>query len=310
MAVNGKSYLLPINAGRSADSFLPLQEAIYEPLNSRTMLYKLVVIDACRNDPKKGPPPNVPGGTLKGRGNSEVVDGIVGGKAFQLETPPKGIYVMASCDDDQFSWEDDSLHHGVFMNFIIKGIAEGKAVQSRDGYLKAYDLYQYAVNQTMNHMNNRGANNNPDLVQVPRAKGDVNQYPVFGRPGIVGNTEFAGLDLTQGSSNHDRFMREIAQSHNLDLFDLRKSNLSGLDLSGFSMKKIWLEDATLRGTTLNKVNLTGAHCQRAIFEEARLRSAILSGDFRNCNFRSADLTHADRRGLFQGADFTGASGIP
>jgi len=74
---------------------------IYDSLESSFAGTKLVLIDACRNDPTPG------------RGRGIDADGA---------PPPRGVGVLFSCARGQRAYEPDALRHGVFFHFVLEGL--------------------------------------------------------------------------------------------------------------------------------------------------------------------------------------------
>jgi uncharacterized caspase-like protein len=106
----GVSYLCPVETRLDRPETLVSLEGIYKRLSACRASQKLLVVDACRNDPR-------PGGQKSPRATEETQ-----GFARSLEKPPEGILVLASCAAGQVSWEDKELGHGVFMYYVLKGL--------------------------------------------------------------------------------------------------------------------------------------------------------------------------------------------
>jgi sulfatase modifying factor 1 len=132
---DGVSYLCPVETRLDRPETLVSLEGIYNRLSACRAGQKLLLVDACRNDPR-------PGGQKGPRTTDETK-----GFARSLEKPPEGILVLASCAPGQVSWEDArQLGHGVFMNFVLKGLA-GEA-KDKDGEVTMLGLYKYASKET------------------------------------------------------------------------------------------------------------------------------------------------------------------
>jgi uncharacterized protein YjbI with pentapeptide repeats len=302
-----KSYLLPYDflTETGEERLISLTDHVYNPLKTRKDVpYKMVIIDACRNDPKKGKAPLVPGGILKARDNDillELERNRASGRsqAFELEYPPKGIFALASCTDDQFSWEDNTLGHGVFMNFIIEGIS-GKAARE-DGMLSALELFNYSREHTIDHLKDQVARD-PRTTQTPYEKSNTPVYPVLGQPGKVGVIAFQGKDVSEGSALHQKFM-EHARKYGLDTADLTRTTMNNLKLKGVSLTGARLIEARLVGTDLTEADLTSADLTGANASNAVFRGAVAVGaDFTRANLTGADFDHADTRGAIFATD--------
>jgi len=112
-------------------SLVSLQD-IYKELEKCEAGMKLLLVDACRNDPQ----------TDNSRSRPEV-------KLDSATRPPKdppsgGIAAFYSCSSGQKAYEDADLKHGVFFHFVIEGL---RGAAARDG---ASDIYlrdlEYFVN--------------------------------------------------------------------------------------------------------------------------------------------------------------------
>jgi formylglycine-generating enzyme required for sulfatase activity len=154
--LNGKSYLCPEEARLEEPATLISLEGVYEKLQRCSASFKLLLVDACRNDPR-------PGGTksLTPTAQSRQF-------AQSLDHPPEGILLLTSCAPGQISWEDESLGHGVFMHFVLEGL-DGAADVEHQGRVSLTELYRY-VNQKTKSYVIRQFNNS----QTPALKGDIN----------------------------------------------------------------------------------------------------------------------------------------
>jgi formylglycine-generating enzyme required for sulfatase activity len=89
--------------------------------------------------------------------------------AKALMTPPTGVMVLASCAPGQVSLEDDDLQHGVFMHFLVKGLAgaadeRGEELQGNgNGRVSLSELFDYASQQTELFVKRRRVVQTPQL---------------------------------------------------------------------------------------------------------------------------------------------------
>jgi tetratricopeptide (TPR) repeat protein len=108
------AYLCPADArpfGDETGSLVSL-EGIYARLDKSFASAKLLLLDACRDDP-----------ALKRGARGLSGDGLSG--------PPSGVAVLFSCRAGQLAFEDDKLRHGVFFHFVLEGL-KGKAANEDD----------------------------------------------------------------------------------------------------------------------------------------------------------------------------------
>jgi hypothetical protein len=135
--LEGTSYLCPADAmlNKAEDTMITVK-SVYEPLSQCKAGYKLLIVDACRNDPRK------PRARSVERDDSLHQNDFAG----SMKDPPTGILALVSCSAGETSLEDDSLQHGVFMHFVIDGLA-GNA-RDRDGGIRLLGLCNYATSKT------------------------------------------------------------------------------------------------------------------------------------------------------------------
>ncbi len=122
---------------------------LYDQLEASKGGFKLLLVDACRNDP------------LNPRRSVRPVVDLQSVTRPLKKRPPGGVAALFSCSEGQFAYEDDDLKHGVFFHFVIEGW-QGKADQeagNRDGKLTLGELASYTsmevfkyVDRTRNDM--------------------------------------------------------------------------------------------------------------------------------------------------------------
>ncbi len=96
---------------------------------------KLLVIDACRNDPQLPGQRNVAGlGDRKGLGET-------------LENPPAGVMLLSSCSPGEISMEAENFKHGVFMHYLLEGL-QVAADGNSNRRISVQELANYADQKT------------------------------------------------------------------------------------------------------------------------------------------------------------------
>lgn len=114
---------------------------LYEKLDQSTAETKLVVIDACRDDP------------VAGKGITKV------------PLPPEGIAVLLSCSPGEQAYESNERKHGIFFYWLLDGL-RGKARNDENnitfGQLAEY--VQRKVARNVPNMVGEGAKQSPNLV--------------------------------------------------------------------------------------------------------------------------------------------------
>ncbi len=116
-----KFYFCPLQGKLTDAATLVSLNEIYDRLKGCAAGYKLLLADACRNDPgARGPriipeEANVPSVTRP-----------------QFAAPPGGVMAFYSCSASQYAYEPEDLQHGVFFHFLIEGL-KGQADLDGDG---------------------------------------------------------------------------------------------------------------------------------------------------------------------------------
>jgi formylglycine-generating enzyme required for sulfatase activity len=141
------SYFCPTDARPFADetSTLVSLRALYGELDRSFAGVKLLLVDACRDDPRAG------------RGTR----GIDGDTAPR---PPSGVAALFSCRSGQRAFEDEKLAHGVFFHYVLQGL-RGKARNS-DNEVTFLGLAEYVTRQVSRDVPRRiggGARQSPSL---------------------------------------------------------------------------------------------------------------------------------------------------
>ena len=126
---------------------------IYTALQASQAKFKLLVADACRDNP------------FKGRRSALVADmGL-------SRDPPPGIALLRSCGPGETSLEDANLKKGVFTHFLLEGLT-GAADMNNDGVITFLELYMYTQSKTQTHALREHRSR-----QSPYFKGEVSDFP-------------------------------------------------------------------------------------------------------------------------------------
>jgi formylglycine-generating enzyme required for sulfatase activity len=115
---------------KPSDLLLSLDE-LYRQLDQCTAGKKILLVDACRNDPSRS-------------GESRALESITLPK---LPPPPGGTVAFFSCSANQKAVDPAELGHGVFFYYVIEGL-KGKADSSdgdhpKDGVIDMAELQHY-----------------------------------------------------------------------------------------------------------------------------------------------------------------------
>lgn len=148
------SKLKTANDITASNNLLDLSE-LYTALNTSQAGGKLLLVDACRNDPSK------PAVT---RSTSSVT-------LPPLPPPPGGIAAFFSCSANQRAFEDSTLKHGVFFHHVIqalKGDADtATAKRPADGQISLAELSEHVSSATYDFVQQKFR-----AKQAPELKGE------------------------------------------------------------------------------------------------------------------------------------------
>ena len=108
---------------------------------------KLMIVDACRNDPKLG-----------GQRTMKATDGMRQfTDSLKQEPLPEGVVLLNSCAPGEISWEEEKFGHGVFMHFLLDGL-NGQADRDGNGGVSLGELSRYAAAETGLYVTRRWSN--------------------------------------------------------------------------------------------------------------------------------------------------------
>lgn len=152
-----KSYFCPADADLDDPDrkrLIPLSE-IYDQLEKCAARQKLLLVDACRNDPQ----------SQLSRSRDTVNLATV--TRPQSEPVPEGILALFSCTAGQQSFEFPQLKHGIFFHHVLRAF-DGGADGDRDEKLTLDELVTYTRKQTQDF-----ARVNLAAAQTPELKGTI-----------------------------------------------------------------------------------------------------------------------------------------
>lgn len=124
-------YFCPADAklGDKTNTLVPLSE-VYAQLQECKAGFKLMLVDACRNDP-------VSDFSRTARPSVKLEGGF-----RTRAAPPGGVVAFYSCSAGQKAYEHDALKHGIFFHFLIKGL-NGEADGNKDRKVTLGELEDY-----------------------------------------------------------------------------------------------------------------------------------------------------------------------
>ncbi len=159
---------------------LPLEE-LYTELGKCHAGTKLLIVDACRNDPTQPGP---------------FRTGVASGTLPKLAPPPGGTAAFFSCKPNQMAVEDKALGQGVFTHFLVQGL-EGQADQPlagkpADGIITFSELTTYVANNTYSYVFDK----HNGLKQSPEMRGEFDLNLPLAKVSLKVLTNTIGMQLT------------------------------------------------------------------------------------------------------------------
>ncbi len=125
LEIDGARFFCPSDANPAEVTTLLPFDWLCDELRACPAALKVVLVDACRihhqakNAEQAGKVPIVSGGCL----------------------------ILSSCSSGEIACESDEARHGVFMNYVLKGLA-GQADSNKDGRVTVLELWDYAAPAT------------------------------------------------------------------------------------------------------------------------------------------------------------------
>jgi tetratricopeptide (TPR) repeat protein len=138
--IGAESYFLPTNADpANTDTLISIKADIYDEMQRSQAGRKLLLVDACRNDPQ-----------TSDNSRSAGVTPLPLPRSLVSNPVPQGIAALFSCNKEQKSFEDPVLRHGVFFYQVIQAWT-GEADSDRDGQVTLQELETFVRRETKNH---------------------------------------------------------------------------------------------------------------------------------------------------------------
>ena len=153
---NDESYFCGIDAKLSGrENLLSLEQDIFEKLKGCGASRKLVLYDACRDDPF----------SKDSRTPSTVTRPTV-------KMPPGGLAILYACSKDERSFENETLQHGVFTHYVIDAL-RGSGDLDSDGKIGVFELAHHVPRRVADFVRSKYGTS-----QVPILRGDVTEFPL------------------------------------------------------------------------------------------------------------------------------------
>lgn len=148
-------FFCPADARLADRSTLISITDLYRDLEKCGAGFKLMFVDACRNDPQSD----------NSKARAEVdLESVT---RPQRQKPPGGLAVLFSCSQGQKSFESSQLKQGVFFHYVLKGL-EGAADYNRDRRISLDELSLFVKSEVPEHVKEEF---DADLRQMPELVG-------------------------------------------------------------------------------------------------------------------------------------------
>jgi formylglycine-generating enzyme required for sulfatase activity len=177
------AYFCPMDAKLTDRSTLIAFKDVYAKLEKCGAGLKVLMVDACRNDPR----------TKTARARAEVdLESIT---RPQVIPPPGGVLAFFGCSAGEKTQENEELQHGVFFYFVNQGL-KGEADLDHDNQVSPEELAQYAKKRVRDFVREKnGIRQMPELVGTTRdVSAIVAIRPEIVRPELI-TTKTAGIKL-------------------------------------------------------------------------------------------------------------------
>jgi len=186
-------FFCPLNADiRDTKSMIALDD-IYAALEQSKAGVKVMLVDACRDNP---------------------TEGNTGGIPFAPPSVPASVAALFSCSDGEVAWEDADLGggHGVFFHYVNEGLkgAADQASGNRDGKVSLAELTAFTQDKVLDFVSHRRGRR-----QMPTLQGRAGLVTLLDVPrglsrGIITNSlgmKFAPIkagEFQMGSPDTDK----------------------------------------------------------------------------------------------------------
>lgn len=165
-----KFYVCPANCNLEKPETLVAVDDVMATLGQCKAGSKVLLVDACRNDPTDG---------------KAATDGRLESQTRPLiPDPPGGTVALFSCSKGQISHESETFQHGFMTHFVIDGL-NGKAA-NKTGVIGWDQLVAHVKDEV------------PDAVTSQKGPNSVQRPESFGKANILAIGKIARLDFQAG----------------------------------------------------------------------------------------------------------------
>src|SRR5262245_21407314 len=148
---SGDNFFCPMDAALSDKQTLVSLSNVYKELEQCQAGFRLLLADACRNDPVADH-------------SRRVTADLTSVSRPQIAQPPGGVAALFACSAGELAFEHEDLKHGVFFHYLIKGL-EGEADLDGDRTVSLSELDLYIKKRVPDFVRGKyGKEQNPNLV--------------------------------------------------------------------------------------------------------------------------------------------------
>lgn len=163
-------YFCPADARLKDRTTLISLGDVFRQLEACRASARVLLVDACRNDPQSAVGKTVAGVELEPAGRRQLVQ------------PPGGVAAFYSCSAGEQSFELPKLKHGIFLYEVIRGL-EGRADFDEDGEITLTELKLHVVKQVRRTARlELGRSQTPELLANVRGLLSLGRHTEAARP--------------------------------------------------------------------------------------------------------------------------------
>jgi formylglycine-generating enzyme required for sulfatase activity len=152
-----KQYFCPFDTNLKDRSTLVAITEVYAELEKCPAKYKLLLVDACRNEPASR------------NAARDATDQIPPSATRpELPEPPGGVAAFFSCSKRQVAYENEKLKHGLFFHFVIEGLKGAAATKEQQVTLGSLSEYVTRRVEDYARAHHDGAEQVPELMNHTR----------------------------------------------------------------------------------------------------------------------------------------------
>ena len=171
------AFFCPIDADIDDPESLLSLDDLYGTLERSEARVKVMLVDACRNEPTEGKTGAIP---------------------FASEPPPPSVAALFACSNGEVAWDAGDLGggHGVFFHYVIEGLkgAADADAGNRDGKVTLSELTSYTQDKVPDYVSNRRGKRQMPLLLGTSGRITLLDVSGGGSPGIL-TSKSTGMKL-------------------------------------------------------------------------------------------------------------------